>query len=277
MSRRPYRGRSNQNNYFFRTIIAGIILIAIIGSIIQFLLPILFFVGAGYGIYYLATRQTRLNKVNIAQRLQNLKDEIQIADRQVKLLDSYLDEKDYTQYTIVARQLLPKVKNIKTEALDLREEMDLNIYKRVLKKATEVEEDISLQLEKLDISPNAAPVSKQEKDILQQAPELRNIYNNIQQDHAAILDKIAKADNKAELTAIHETNMNRFKDILAGYLKIKSSPKDYYNADERLAQARAALEKFDLDLDETLRKLNESDLKDFDISLRMMTNGKTEQ
>ena len=64
--------------------------------------------------------------------------------------------------------------------------------------------------------------------------------------------------------------MKRFDDILTGYLKIKENPNNYYNAEERLAQAESALEKFDLDLDETLRQLNESDLKDFDVSLRMM-------
>lgn len=64
--------------------------------------------------------------------------------------------------------------------------------------------------------------------------------------------------------------MNRFEDVLTGYLKIKQSPKDYYKADERLETARLALVQFDEDLDETLRQLNESDMKDFDISLRLM-------
>ena len=122
----------------------------------------------------------------------------------------------------------------------------------------------------MDITPNSAPASDEEKGILKRAPELTTVYNNIQRDHAIILEKIQDADNKEELTALHEANMNRFKDILAGYLKIKESPKDYYNSEERLIQAKAALEKFDLDLDETLRQLNEGDLKDFDVSLRMM-------
>ena len=82
-------------------------------------------------------------------------------------------------------------------------------------------------------------------------------------------------DNKEELTALHEADMERFRDILEGYLKIKKSPKDYYNAEERLSQAKTAMEKIDLALDETLRKLNESDLKDFDISLRMMADDDT--
>lgn len=59
-------------------------------------------------------------------------------------------------------------------------------------------------------------------------------------------------------------------DILEGYLKIKQAPKNFYNAEERLEKARLAIEKFDKELDETLRQLNERDLKDFDISLRIM-------
>ncbi|WP_367007169.1 hypothetical protein ABZ559_02735 [Streptococcus sp. ZY19097] len=265
-----YYSRPPRSNSWLGVVFVGIILLAVLGWIIQLLIPVLVLGGVGYGIYYLATRQTRLDKVNTAQRLQDLKDEIQVADRQVKLLDNYLDEKDYTQYSIVARQLLPKIQNIQSEATSLKDKMDLKIYKRVVKKAVEVEEDIKLQLEKLNISPNTAPASSEEKDILKRAPELTEVYTNIQRDHASILERIEQADNKAELLALHEANMKRFDDILTGYLKIKENPNNYYNAEERLAQAESALEKFDLDLDETLRQLNESDLKDFDVSLRMM-------
>ena len=175
----------------------------------------------------------------------------------------------------MARQLLPQIRHIKSEVTDLKAKMDLKIYKRVLKKAESVENDILLQLDKLDISPTTANASKEETDLLKLAPELAHLYNNIQQDHLTILKKIEKADNREELTALHEADMERFHDILDGYLKIKRAPKNYYNAEERLAKAKAAMEKFDLALDETLRKLNESDLKDFDISLRMMADDDT--
>lgn len=85
-----------------------------------------------------------------------------------------------------------------------------------------------------------------------------------------LLKKIEEADNKAELAAIHQANMKRFTDVLAGYIRIKQSPKNFNNAKERLEQALQAIKKFNLDLDETLRQLNESDMKDFDVSLRMM-------
>lgn len=72
------------------------------------------------------------------------------------------------------------------------------------------------------------------------------------------------------MTAIHEANMQRFNDILQGYVKIKKSPKDYFNAEERLTQAKLAMESFDKDLDDTIKKFNEADMKDFEVSLRMM-------
>ncbi|MFU2206352.1 hypothetical protein [Streptococcus pluranimalium] len=225
---------------------------------------------SGLGTYYATNRPTALQRRNTTLRLQDLKDTIQQADRQVKLLDNYLADQDYTQYSIVARQLLPKLDQITTESEALKDDMDLKIYRRVTKKANDVKADVNLQLERLHIATDLEPASEEETKLLKRAPELTTIYHNIQRDHRAIMEKIKKADNQAELTALHENNMRRFDDILKGYLKIKEAPKDYYNAEERLSEAKIGLEQFDLELDETLRQLNESGLKDFDVSLRMM-------
>ncbi|MGT2624283.1 hypothetical protein [Streptococcus thoraltensis] len=225
---------------------------------------------SGLGTYYITNRPTALQRRNTNLRLQDLKDTIQQADRQVRLLDNYLADQDYTQYSIVARQLLPKLDQITAESEVLKNNMDLKIYRRVTKKANDVKADVTLQLERLHIATDLEPASEEETKLLKRAPELTTIYHNIQRDHRTIMDKIKEADNRAELTALHENNMRRFDDILTGYLKIKESPKDYYNAEERLAEAKEALQQFDLELDETLRQLNESGLKDFDVSLRMM-------
>lgn len=105
-------------------------------------------------------------------------------------------------------------------------------------------------------------------------PEIAAYVQNIEADDKLIRQKIEEKNpaNRQELLAVHEANMNRFRDILDGYLKIKQSPKDYYQAEERLAKSRQALEKFDLDLDSTLRQLNEDDLMNFEVSLRLMTD-----
>ncbi|HEL2383311.1 TPA: hypothetical protein TZS71_001069 [Streptococcus suis] len=111
----------------------------------------------------------------------------------------------------------------------------------------------------------------QQKRISEMAPEILETYCNIQRDNQVILEKLENTpDKREELTAIHEANMSRFRDILQGYLKIKESPKDYFNAEERLAQAKLALETFDRDLDDTIKQFNEADMQDFEISLRMM-------
>ncbi|MFC6995164.1 hypothetical protein [Streptococcus loxodontisalivarius] len=267
MGRKPYRRQSSFGG------IIGLAFLILIGLVlfIQYILPLLLIGGAGYGVYKLATRKSSLQKANTAARLQDLKDSIGRCDRQLKLLENYLDEKDYTQYAVLANQVLPQLESIDKEAKELKNDMDLSIYKRIVKKAEDEKEDITAQLTKLHVTPSASPQTSDEKEIYKLAPEILETYRNIQADHRLVLEKLEKADNKAELEAIHDINMKRFDDILQGYLQIKRSPKDFYNADERLAQAKSALEKFDLDLDETLRKLNENQLSDFEISLRMMT------
>lgn len=117
----------------------------------------------------------------------------------------------------------------------------------------------------------ANPVFEEQVHISQVAPEILETYCNVQKDHLAILAKLEQmTDNREELLAIHESNMQRFNDIVTGYLKIKTSPKDFYHAEERLKLAKQALERFDRELDETLRRFNEADLQDFEVSLRMM-------
>ncbi|MFC3928154.1 hypothetical protein ACVR05_09950 [Streptococcus caprae] len=252
------------------SILSILFIIGILGDL-EALVGLTVLGAMGYGLYKLFTRKSSLEKANIATRLQDLKDAIARADRQTKLLDSHLENKEYTQYAVLARDVLTQVEDIKAEALALKQNMDLNIYKRISKKASAVSTEISAQLEKLDVPIETAESTEEEKQIIKLAPEIMTTYTNIQRDHAAILDKIDKADNKAELTAIHETSMKRFHDILQGYLKIKESPKNFHNADERLELAKQAMEQFDLDLDQTLRELNESALSDFEVSLRMMT------
>lgn len=108
------------------------------------------------------------------------------------------------------------------------------------------------------------------------APEVWEVVQNIQMDDRMIRQKIEEDDlpNRQELLAVHEANMGRFQDILDAYLTIKAHPKDYYQAEERLAQSRQALQTFDEQLDETLRQINEGQMMDFEVSLRMVNQDK---
>lgn len=111
-----------------------------------------------------------------------------------------------------------------------------------------------------------------QKDLNRLAPEIEPICARILSDHAAILEVIEGANipSKQELLTIQASRMKQFDDIVKGYLKIKANQKNYYNPQERLTKAQLALEQFDLELDETLRQLNESDMMDFEVSLRML-------
>ncbi|MYN69222.1 hypothetical protein GLP18_03085 [Streptococcus suis] len=131
---------------------------------------------------------------------------------------------------------------------------------------TKVEKETSEQ-----VSPSGGKVMDEQAMIAEIAPEILETYCNIQRDNLVILEKLENtSDKNEELTAIHEANMQRFNDILQGYVKIKRSPKDFFNAEERLAQAKLAMESFDKDLDDTIKQFNEADMKDFEVSLRMM-------
>lgn len=248
-------------------IIGVVVLLMIVGSALAALLPLAIVGLVGYGGYRLIKRQLTLSQAQTAQRIQNLKDTIKVTDQKLQLLDQHLKNKAYEDYQNLSRQLLPQLSSIQTEATNLRAKMGEQVYGRISSKVTQVTGDITSTLDELS---GLLAVSKEERQIEQLAPEILASYRNIKRDDELIREKIKQADNRAELSALHAANMNRFEDILEGYLKIKRSPKDFYNADERLALAKTALEQFDVQLDKTLQELNESDLADFEISLRLM-------
>lgn len=234
-------------------------------------LPLILAGAIGFVIYQLVAKQKRLPSQNPNPRLQDLKGKIKRADRQVSLLEDYQSQKEYTQYGVLARQLLPQLKTIQNEADQLKEDMGQEIYQRVSKKVTQVTGEITTELNRLGLSTDSEPLDPEEERVLQLAPELLTCYRNIRMDDRIIREKIKTSPNQSELSALHDANMNRFEDILSGYLNIKASPKDFYQAQERLERAKTALEQFDLDLDDTLKELNEKELSDFEVSLRLMS------
>ncbi|EKS18211.1 hypothetical protein HMPREF9318_01710 [Streptococcus urinalis FB127-CNA-2] len=255
---------------------AWLVIFITIGSIDDFskyVLPLLIFSGVGYVVYRISKRQTKLSHSETEKRIQDLKNKIQLADNQVKLLKNYKVEHKTKQYALLAEKVLPQINEIKSDAKQLKGHLETPTYNRITKKATDFQSEIINQLELLGADALNNPLTEQEELVFSIAPELIESFQNIQQDHKTILTKIDESDlpNKAELKALHQSEMNHFSDILKGYLEIKQSPKDYYQASERLNAAKNAITQFDVNLDETLRELNERGLKDFEISLRMMT------
>ena len=244
----------------------------------SYLIPIAILGGIGYGIYrYQKQKRVRIEaKQASIGRIEDLKAEIGQADRRIKELESYQEYGKKEDYQDLALQILPQLTYIKNVAKELRDEIPASVYQRIQTKITTVTEEIDKQLQKIEREKRQKEAQPKKTSLEELAPELVATVRNIQIDHEAILQKISQSEsnNKEELTAIHQSQMEHYEDILQGYLKIKASPKDFYNAEERLAKAKAAIEQFDLDLDEALRQLNEADLRDFDISLRILDKEK---
>ena len=248
------------------------------GAVASYLIPIAILGAIGYGIYrHQSQKKVRIEaKQASIGRIEDLKSEIGQADRRIKKLEGYQEDGDQESYQNLALEILPQLTYIKNAANDLRGEIPASVYQRIQTKIRTVTDEIDEQLRKIEREKKRKEAQPKKTSLEELAPELVATVHNIQIDHEAILQKISQSEsnNKEELTAIHQSQMEHYEDILEGYLKIKASPKDFYNAEERLAKAKAAIEQFDLDLDEALRQLNEADLRDFDISLRILDKEK---
>ena len=248
------------------------------GAVASYLIPIAILGAIGYGIYrHQSQKKVRIEaKQASIGRIEDLKSEIGHADRRIKKLEGYQEDGDQESYQNLALEILPQLTYIKNAANDLRGEIPASVYQRIQTKIRTVTDEIDEQLRKIEREKKRKEAQPKKTSLEELAPELVATVRNIQIDHEAILQKISQSEsnNKEELTAIHQSQMEHYEDILEGYLKIKASPKDFYNAEERLAKAKAAIEQFDLDLDEALRQLNEADLRDFDISLRILDKEK---
>ena len=248
------------------------------GAVASYLIPIAILGAIGYGLYrHQSQKKVRIEaKQASIGRIDDLKSEIGHADRRIKELEGYQEYGDQESYQNLALEILPQLTYIKNAANDLRGEIPTSVYQRIQTKIRTVTDEIDEQLKKIEREKKRKEAQPKKTSLEELAPELVATVRNIQIDHEAILQKISQSEsnNKEELTAIHQSQMEHYEDILEGYLKIKASPKDFYNAEERLAKAKAAIEQFDLDLDEALRQLNEADLRDFDISLRILDKEK---
>ncbi|MCK3941391.1 hypothetical protein [Streptococcus suis] len=263
----PKQTQTNNNLFVGLGLLGGI---SILSGQTQFLFPILVLSALAYGAFFLIHRNTAKSTKNTALRLQNLKESISHIEQELKQLNNYLTSKNYSQYALLAQELLPQLTMIKEETSELKYQLDTDISSAIIQQTIQEEEKILKQLKLLDLIAPSSFISEETKKILSIAPELATTYQNVQNDHIEILEQLKNLENAEELRVIHEINMKHYNDILDGYLKIKENPKNFYSAEERLAQSKLALEKFDADLDETLRKLNERQLNEFEISLRMM-------
>ena len=110
--------------------------------------------------------------------------------------------------------------------------------------------------------------------IQEYAPHMLGIYQDIKNYQEALFDKYKKQDNTSEMAAVYDVETKRLDDVLDGYLAIKQHPDYYKGADVRAKNAEQTLKGFANHLLKLVQEANEVDLKDFDISLRMMPKEK---
>lgn len=284
MGKKPYYSKKNSN-----TSALAILGVLFLVFLIFNLLPVILIGGAAVGTYYLITQKSRRQKRLAHEQLALLKTNLKQSEKEMFQLGQLLDQQKYQTFETGAQKLLKKLNSYSYLVYSIQKHIPIQDFTKVSQTINQQTTALQTELKKRNLpldsqnqqsNPQAQqtrPTSSEEERILQIAPEIIQPYRNIQKDHQLILQKIKEAQNQSELEVLHGINMERFRDILEGYLKIKQAPKDYYNADVRLEQAQKALEQFDLDLDETLRRLNESQLQDFEISLRMMHARQTDK
>ena len=284
MGKKPYYSKKNSN-----TSALAILGVLFLVFLIFNLLPVILIGGAAVGTYYLITQKSRRQKRLAHEQLALLKTNLKQSEKEMFQLGQLLDQQKYQTFETGSQKLLKKLNSYSYLVYSIQKYIPIQDFTKVSQTINQQTTALQTELKKRNLpldsqnqQPNpqaqqTRPTSSEEERILQIAPEIIQPYRNIQKDHQLILQKIKEAQNQSELEVLHGINMERFRDILEGYLKIKQAPKDYYNADVRLEQAQKALEQFDLDLDETLRRLNESQLQDFEISLRMMHARQTDK
>ena len=284
MGKKPYYSKKNSN-----TSALAILGVLFLVFLIFNLLPVILIGGAAVGTYYLITQKSRRQKRLAHEQLALLKTNLKQSEKEMFQLGQLLDQQKYQTFETGAQKLLKKLNSYSYLVYSIQKHIPIQDFTKVSQTINQQTTALQTELKKRNLpldsqnqqsnpqSQQTRPTSSEEERILQIAPEIIQPYRNIQKDHQLILQKIKEAQNQSELEVLHGINMKRFRDILEGYLKIKQAPKDYYNADARLEQAQKALEQFDLDLDETLRRLNESQLQDFEISLRMMHARQTDK
>lgn len=119
--------------------------------------------------------------------------------------------------------------------------------------------------------------TKLQEEIKKTAPELTKVVSNINEYQETLRKKLENQESFLETTAILEVNQRRILDLIDGYLKMRKTPLHYKQVQERLSQAQEQIKAYEKDLLEQLQILNEQQLSDFDISLKLLSKqGKKE-
>ena len=117
------------------------------------------------------------------------------------------------------------------------------------------------------------------KDMFEESSETSelaraNIIKTIQEierQNIVILEKIQKfSDRREELITSQEIYIKRFSDVVDGYYKIIENPNLVENSEQRLEEAETIIINFYDQQIATLKMLNNNELREFDISLKLL-------
>ena len=210
------------------------------------------------------------NTTTVKDRYDKLKNYIDVLADDLESIENFKQDKKSIEYTLLFGKIQPTLHLIKTEAVILKDKIDIKTYNKIISTVEKYSQSDFV---------NSEFKTTEEKNIFYEAPELIGLYRNIQKDNNEILYIIEKSNpsNAYELLAEQEIIANRVADLINGYLEIKKDPKNVHNATVRMEDAIKALTIIDTDLDEKLKTLNEPNLHDFDVTLKLINKNKGEE
>jgi hypothetical protein len=103
-------------------------------------------------------------------------------------------------------------------------------------------------------------------------PEIKTSVTTIMNDDSKIINQLTKSEtsDKQELIDLHQVTMEHFINVVTTYFSIKDAPENFHDAEQRLETIKSTVIKYDRDLDGVIQKINENNLHDFEVALRMV-------
>ena len=249
----------------------------LVGILIPELLSAVLLVGIGLAVFLIVS--SRYQK-SVPEEAKEYIEEIEEAQNAFKRLDYYYKNNMIEDFLKEAELTIPRYGWFERTLQNLSPYMSDKDYNKL---AYDLHRDMIItETRKRDLTTyprksnatNEQPAAEEKGDVdyQQVVPELQRIICAIKESHTVILQELEERPpaNKEELVALHVTQMDKFEDILEGYILIKKSPGSYKDAQPRLDRAKSALEKLEKEADKFLQDLCEGRLSDFEVSLRLV-------
>lgn len=200
----------------------------------------------------------------IQQEYLKLKEKTRNFQTKSEQLNSIKEHGEFLDYKNLKEDLISESKQILSLNKDLKEYIDDYVYFSIEKylhnfiteNSEEEKNDEILELRLRRI-----------------APELLSIHHDLSDKTSKIYDKISVMSfRRAEFTALQEVRDKRALDIFSGYLKIKTSPEEYNNSNEKLSEGVRALNNLLEENSMFLKELNEDSLHSYNVTTTLVNS-----